>query len=156
MRKFRIYFSALKFAMWGKNQIKLKFFLFDLNDLLITQILFCYSRIWRWPDLHKNELKHAAFCQYAFDLKCESVCINPYHYERVVSPGKKNFCLFFCLFFIRGTHSSLFSIFTTPSLSTNVLSDFQTKIVRQYLLLWFLGFRNEIHPCSMLPIFLVK
>ncbi|XP_036364746.1 mothers against decapentaplegic homolog 4 isoform X2 [Octopus sinensis] len=46
-----------------------------------------YARIWRWPDLHKNELKHAKFCQYAFDLKADSVCVNPYHYERVVSPG---------------------------------------------------------------------
>eukprot|EP00794_Sanderia_malayensis_P006496 gene6496-7242_t len=45
-----------------------------------------YARIWRWPDLHKNELKHASYCQYAFDLKCDNVCINPYHYERVVSP----------------------------------------------------------------------
>ncbi|XP_014681364.1 PREDICTED: mothers against decapentaplegic homolog 4-like isoform X2 [Priapulus caudatus] len=46
-----------------------------------------YARLWRWPDLHKNELKHVKFCQYAFDLKCDSVCVNPYHYERVVSPG---------------------------------------------------------------------
>lgn len=46
-----------------------------------------YARIWRWPDLHKNELKHVKYCQYAFDLKCDSVCVNPYHYERVVSPG---------------------------------------------------------------------
>ncbi|XP_077993062.1 mothers against decapentaplegic homolog 4-like [Glandiceps talaboti] len=46
-----------------------------------------YARLWRWPDLHKNELKHMKFCQYAFDLKCDSVCVNPYHYERVVSPG---------------------------------------------------------------------
>ncbi|CAH0385255.1 unnamed protein product [Bemisia tabaci] len=46
-----------------------------------------YARIWRWPDLHKNELKHLKFCQFAFDLKCDSVCVNPYHYERVVSPG---------------------------------------------------------------------
>lgn len=46
-----------------------------------------YARIWRWPDLHKNELKHAKYCQFAFDLKCDSVCVNPYHYERVVSPG---------------------------------------------------------------------
>ncbi|KAL1461687.1 hypothetical protein WDU94_013559 [Cyamophila willieti] len=46
-----------------------------------------YARIWRWPDLHKNELKHLKYCQYAFDLKCDSVCVNPYHYERVVSPG---------------------------------------------------------------------
>lgn len=46
-----------------------------------------YARLWRWPDLHKNELKHLKICKYAFDLKCDSVCINPYHYERVVSPG---------------------------------------------------------------------
>ncbi|XP_067614613.1 mothers against decapentaplegic homolog 4 isoform X2 [Eurosta solidaginis] len=46
-----------------------------------------YARIWRWPDLHKNELKHVKYCAYAFDLKCDSVCVNPYHYERVVSPG---------------------------------------------------------------------
>lgn len=46
-----------------------------------------YARLWRWPDLHKNELKHIKCCQYAFDLKCDYVCVNPYHYERVVSPG---------------------------------------------------------------------
>ncbi|XP_062453809.1 mothers against decapentaplegic homolog 4-like isoform X3 [Rhea pennata] len=46
-----------------------------------------YARLWRWPDLHKNELKHVKFCQFAFDLKYDSVCVNPYHYERVVSPG---------------------------------------------------------------------
>ncbi|XP_051953186.1 mothers against decapentaplegic homolog 4 isoform X2 [Xyrauchen texanus] len=46
-----------------------------------------YTRLWRWPDLHKNELKHVKYCQFAFDLKCDNVCVNPYHYERVVSPS---------------------------------------------------------------------
>jgi len=44
-----------------------------------------YARLWRWPDLHKNELKHLPNCQYAFDLKLELVCVNPYHYERVLA-----------------------------------------------------------------------
>ncbi|XP_013855839.1 mothers against decapentaplegic homolog 4, partial [Austrofundulus limnaeus] len=46
-----------------------------------------YARLWRWPDLHKNELKHVKFCQFAFDLKYDSVCVNPYHYERVTGPA---------------------------------------------------------------------
>ena len=49
-----------------------------------------YAKIWRWPDLHKNELRHQHFCQYAFDLKAELVCVNPYHYERVVSHGEQS------------------------------------------------------------------
>jgi len=46
-----------------------------------------YARIWRWPDVHKNELKHRDVCQFAFDLKRDGICINPYHYERIVPAG---------------------------------------------------------------------
>ncbi|KAI8500571.1 Mothers against decapentaplegic 4 [Branchiostoma belcheri] len=46
-----------------------------------------YAKIWRWPDLHKNELKHVKYCKFAFDIKADYVCVNPYHYERVVSPA---------------------------------------------------------------------
>lgn len=46
-----------------------------------------YARLWRWPDLHKNELKHLPTCAYPFDLKLDNVCVNPYHYQRVISPG---------------------------------------------------------------------
>ena len=52
-----------------------------------------YARIWRWPDLHKNELKHCKFCQFAFELKHDNVCVNPYHYERVVCPGIGNWII---------------------------------------------------------------
>lgn len=64
-----------------------------------------YARLWRWPDLHKNELKHVKYCQYAFDLKCDSVCVNPYHYERVVSPGIGRYpsvaCAFECILTVK-------------------------------------------------------
>ena len=46
-----------------------------------------YARLWRWPDLHKNELKHLPICANPFDLKLDNVCVNPYHYQRVISPG---------------------------------------------------------------------
>lgn len=47
-----------------------------------------YAKIWRWPDLARNELKPIKTCQYGFHLKSDLICVNPYHYDRVVAaPG---------------------------------------------------------------------
>lgn len=48
-----------------------------------------YCRVWRWPDLQSHhELKAVDHCQFPFSAKQKDVCINPYHYQRVESPGK--------------------------------------------------------------------
>lgn len=55
-----------------------------------------YARLWRWPDIQKMEMKHLDFCRFGYDLKYESVCVNPYHYERIRSPtGKFYIHIFF-------------------------------------------------------------
>lgn len=47
-----------------------------------------YCRLWRWPGLQSHhELKAIDECQFAFSLKRDDVCINPYHYNRVETPG---------------------------------------------------------------------
>ncbi|CCD73313.1 Dwarfin sma-4 [Caenorhabditis elegans] len=43
-----------------------------------------YARIWRWPKVSKNELVKLVQCQTSSDHP-DNICINPYHYERVVS-----------------------------------------------------------------------
>uniref|UniRef100_A0A8R1DSN5 Dwarfin sma n=2 Tax=Caenorhabditis japonica TaxID=281687 RepID=A0A8R1DSN5_CAEJA len=43
-----------------------------------------YARIWRWPKVNKNELVKLVQCQTVTDHP-DNICINPYHYERVVS-----------------------------------------------------------------------
>lgn len=43
-----------------------------------------YCRLWRWPDLQsQNELRALENCEYAYHLKKDEVCINPYHYMKV-------------------------------------------------------------------------
>ena len=55
-----------------------------------------YCRLWRWPDLQSHhELKAHDVCEYAFTLKRDEVCVNPYHYERVETPGKVDFARYF-------------------------------------------------------------
>ena len=46
-----------------------------------------YCRLWRWPDLKSHqELRAIEHCQYAFHLKRDEVCVNPYHYTRIEAP----------------------------------------------------------------------
>lgn len=53
-----------------------------------------YCRLWRWPDLHSHhELRAIEACEYAFHLKKDEVCINPYHYQRVETPGERTVTL---------------------------------------------------------------
>ena len=48
-----------------------------------------YCRLWRWPDLQSHhELRPIEGCEFAFHLKKDQVCVNPYHYGRVEAPGK--------------------------------------------------------------------
>ncbi|XP_068954330.1 mothers against decapentaplegic homolog 3 isoform X2 [Petaurus breviceps papuanus] len=46
-----------------------------------------YCRLWRWPDLHSHhELRAMEMCEFAFNMKKDEVCVNPYHYQRVETP----------------------------------------------------------------------
>lgn len=46
-----------------------------------------YCRLWRWPDLQNHqELRAIDGCEYAFHLKKDEVCVNPYHYTRIEAP----------------------------------------------------------------------
>ena len=48
-----------------------------------------YCRLWRWPDLASpHELQAVDKCEFAFGLKKDEVCVNPYHYIRVEPPGR--------------------------------------------------------------------
>merc|ERR1712142_444773 len=52
----------------------------------LPHVLYC--RLWRWPDLRNHhELRHVEKCEFAFQLKREEVCVNPYHYTRVETPA---------------------------------------------------------------------
>jgi len=46
-----------------------------------------YCRLWRFPDLSSHhELKPVENCEFAFHLRREEVCVNPYHYIKVDQP----------------------------------------------------------------------
>lgn len=47
-----------------------------------------YCRLWRWPELQSHhELRALDYCQYAFNLKKDEVCVNPYHYTKIEAPA---------------------------------------------------------------------
>lgn len=47
-----------------------------------------YCRVWRWPDLQSHhELKALECCEFPFGSKQKDICVNPYHYRRVETPG---------------------------------------------------------------------
>ncbi|VDD90483.1 unnamed protein product [Enterobius vermicularis] len=48
-----------------------------------------YARIWRWPNVNKNELQKLPICTVSSDNQ-DVICINPYHYERIVSSSIGN------------------------------------------------------------------
>ncbi len=63
-----------------------------------------YCRLWRWPDLQTHHELHALEnCEYAFQLKRDEVCVNPYHYQRVETPGILYTVFFFFFFFLANT-----------------------------------------------------
>ncbi|XP_063695250.1 mothers against decapentaplegic homolog 3-like [Bolinopsis microptera] len=46
-----------------------------------------YCRLWRWPDLQSHhELRALDCCEFAFHLKRDEVCVNPFHYQRIETP----------------------------------------------------------------------
>ena len=52
-----------------------------------------YCRVYRWPDLQSHhELKAIDACRFCYESNQKEICINPYHYERVESPGGKHAC----------------------------------------------------------------
>jgi hypothetical protein len=68
-----------------------------------------YCRVWRWPDLQSHhELKPLDHCEYPFSAKQKEVCINPYHYKRVESPGISNFVVLYFLYQFLKTIDILF------------------------------------------------
>jgi len=54
-----------------------------------TTPVVAFCRIWRWPDLNTHlELKSSGTCAYAFQDGKDQICVNPYHYDRVLAPCK--------------------------------------------------------------------
>ena len=86
-----------------------------------------YCRVWRWPDLQNHhELKPLDHCEFAYSRNKGEVCINPYHYKRVETPGKSRFSLLLSpptlSFFVAPSPLSLFLSPFPPHVMSLLLS----------------------------------
>ena len=83
-----------------------------------------YCRLWRWPDLQSHhELRPIDTCEYAFSLKKDEVCVNPFHYQRVETPGR-------FLDFIIANREECFSNLQVQIVLYNCLRSSNLRIVR--------------------------
>lgn len=90
-----------------------------------------YCRVWRWPDLQSHhELKPLEICEYPFSAKQKEVCINPYHYKRVESPGKFKLSLPLARIACCRTHS--FYVCLKAENLMQFLRRFNTGVLRLY------------------------
>lgn len=63
-----------------------------VNELAVMEMQlisrFVFPGIWRWPDLTSHhQLRSTDTCPNGFHSKKDTVCVNPYHYERIVAPS---------------------------------------------------------------------
>ncbi|VDK48121.1 unnamed protein product [Gongylonema pulchrum] len=47
-----------------------------------------YCQLWRYPEVTSTQqLKAVPHCRYPYSKRLDFVCVNPYHYEKVETPG---------------------------------------------------------------------
>ena len=87
--------QILEFQIPDREQVQpKKKYNFEIEVYLILQVSqkkglphVIYCRLWRFPDLQSHhELKAVDHCTYAFHLRREEVCVNPYHYTKIDQP----------------------------------------------------------------------
>lgn len=119
-----------------------------------------YCRVWRWPDLQSHhELKALECCEFPFGSKQKDICVNPYHYRRVETPGRGHISepaveiafmnLHQCSLFLIATVSFSFSS-CIPSVLPPVLVPRHSEFNPQHSLL--AKFRNaSLHNEPLMP-----
>ena len=66
--------------LYGEDKATTSLSTLGMNSLSIKIIWFI-----------KNELKALPNCQFAYEKKMDMVCVNPFHYERIVTGGSGKF-----------------------------------------------------------------